>query len=445
MIELRRAKMGLPPITLPATVATTAGTRPGGLAGPTASGGSAASAASNTSGIRVSSSSQVSSAAEVMESEDERMHRFLTLLSASSQETDEPPDTKPRASLSLATVTIGNSGAPPAIRRGPTVPTALSRRMLHRQGAGYLDDNVAAIASAAADRFLATVLQQAAACRDRRLKGEELAKRERRERRRHRKRRRAESDERRRKKAEEWKKRRDKNLAAVRAADALAATKAAAGSSGSSSKSKSKKSKKANAQGNEPKIYGVTNGGKVPSIPNVNHELSDDSVDEEEDYYEDYYGEVKDSADDSAASDDSEDDDDDDEDSRYALLLRDIQRPLAAWGVTLTGKIGLGTKHLGRLEKDDEGEKSSDINTGLSEGVMTSNSGPDADGISSVVAVEADSPAIEIRSSPPKSPAMKPVKSGAATAGISTPETKKAETKQNIKFSPAIFVKELNR
>ena len=58
----------------------------------------------------------------------------------------------------------------------PTVPTALSRRILHKQGVGYLDGTVGAVVSAAGDRFLATVLQQTLVCRNERLKGAELVR-----------------------------------------------------------------------------------------------------------------------------------------------------------------------------------------------------------------------------------------------------------------------------
>jgi hypothetical protein len=58
---------------------------------------------------------------------------------------------------------------------GSTVPTPLARRMLHRQGVGYLDETVAMLTAAAADGFLATVLQQGVACRDRRVAGRELS------------------------------------------------------------------------------------------------------------------------------------------------------------------------------------------------------------------------------------------------------------------------------
>lgn len=430
MIELRRAKMGLPPMTQPHVAATATDARPGGAAGSITAGAPPPTAGSRFSGVRVLSLSQVNAAA--LETDDERMHRFLSLLSASSQEADELPDAKPPVSSATAAATTGSLADPSAVRRGPTVPTALSRRMLHRQGAGYLDDNVPAVASAAADRFLATVLQQAAACRDRRLKGEDLSKRERRERRRHRKRRRAELDDRRRIKGENWKKRKDKNLSAVRASDTLSAVKAAASSSGTSSKSKSKKSKKTSPQGNGTKMDGVTNGNKVPSIPPVNHYLSDDSVDEEENYYEDYYGEGHDSADDGAASDESEEEEDDDEESRYALLLRDVQRPLAAWGVTLTGKIGLGTMDPDTHEEEEEEGQSNNDDTGETEEIIPPDVGAD-DGASSAVIADAASPI----AGSGYSPASKVGESGTVATGISSPETKQAQTKQTSKSSPA--------
>jgi hypothetical protein len=92
-------------------------------------------------------------AAQAMRSEDAQMSRFLRLL----QETRD-------------------DGQPGEAVFGPTVPTALSRREMHRQGVGFADTAVAAVVSASADRFLASVLQQSIPCRDQRLKGMEVAR-----------------------------------------------------------------------------------------------------------------------------------------------------------------------------------------------------------------------------------------------------------------------------
>jgi hypothetical protein len=86
---------------------------------------------------------------------------------------------------------------------------------LQKQGVGYLDDTVAAVVSASADRFLATVLHQAAACRDQRLKGAELAQEAARHRKRHMQHYEADSDDRQRRK-EEKEKKRERNLPQLR-------------------------------------------------------------------------------------------------------------------------------------------------------------------------------------------------------------------------------------
>ena len=70
----------------------------------------------------------------------------------------------------------------------PTTPQNLSRRLLHKSSVGYLDDSVPLLTSALSDRFLATVLVQAMACRDRRIEGYKATLRQRKRRVRHRKR-----------------------------------------------------------------------------------------------------------------------------------------------------------------------------------------------------------------------------------------------------------------
>uniref|UniRef100_A0A7S1YEY3 Uncharacterized protein n=1 Tax=Grammatophora oceanica TaxID=210454 RepID=A0A7S1YEY3_9STRA len=55
--------------------------------------------------------------------------------------------------------------------------------------------------------------------------------------------------------------------------------------------------------------------------------------------------------DDDGARGGDDDDDDDDDDEGNMLVLRDLERPLFAWGMTLTGKVGLG---MVRIEKDEK-------------------------------------------------------------------------------------------
>ena len=69
----------------------------------------------------------------------------------------------------------------------PTTPASLSRRILHKSSVGYLDESLPLLLSAMSDRFLATVLAQGMACRNRRLEGYKALLKERKRRKRHRK------------------------------------------------------------------------------------------------------------------------------------------------------------------------------------------------------------------------------------------------------------------
>jgi hypothetical protein len=238
-------------------------------------------------------------AAAAVRLEDMQMQRFFHRLQARD-------DTRPDASS------------------GPTVPTALSRRILQKQGVGYLDDTVAAVVSASADRFLATVLHQAAACRDQRLKGAELAQEAARHRKRHMQHYEADSDDRQRRKEEKEKKRQKANLVAVEAAEVLTKSGKTPAKEGDPTANKSKKKKKVVVEDN------LTNGRKPKPHPEDDDDDSYDSVDEEEDYYRNYYGD-----------DNGNDGKDDEEEDDETLILRDIARPLEAWDFHLTGKEGM--------------------------------------------------------------------------------------------------------
>jgi hypothetical protein len=236
---------------------------------------------------------------------------------------------------------------------GPTVPTALSRRMLHRQGAGYYDGTVAAITSAAADRFLATVLQQAVACRDQRLKGVEIARQSTRKRKRHKRQYQESVDDRRRRKEERAAYRESVNLAAIAAADELQ-QKPSLNRQGqldsnitddsgvaTSSPPKSKKKKKAT---DAP----TTNGYKKRPSDLSDDEVSYDSIDEEEEYYEQYY------------SNDDNSSEEDDEDEDETMILRDLIRPLEAWDYHMNGKM---ETDVATLPKEDESNSENDSST----------------------------------------------------------------------------------
>ena len=317
----------------------------------------------------------------------------------------------------------------PLADAGPTVPTALSRRMLHTQGVGYLDETVAAITSAAADRFLATVLQQAVACRDQRLKGADSAKEEGRQRRKHYSLYQQDADDRKRRKLARKEAKFKANLAAIKASSDL--TQGISNSSGTGTSSSSKKSKKKLDDNGE---SSAATHPKAVKFDEHDGESSDDSIDEEEWYYREYFGgtgpvredarrrEGGGSGSDSAnnnnnnnasnngngsndanhskagtdtgvgnsaggsgtgggnnngnadnsnnnatstgdngagpaldnGDDDDEDEEEEDEETRYMLLLRDLEAPLKAWDMNLTGKIGLGVIPLEAREDQKE-------------------------------------------------------------------------------------------
>lgn len=158
MIELQRAKLGLPPAGVNPSMNSSNSTMAGNIYA-----GNNASSAEQPTPAEVATASLLS--------EDAQIQRFIDRL--------ERRDKK-----ITGTYHHHHQDSLPS-NNGPTVPTALSRRMLHRQGVGYLDDTVASVVSASADRFLATVLQQSIACRDQRLKGAAMAREAAKQRKRH--------------------------------------------------------------------------------------------------------------------------------------------------------------------------------------------------------------------------------------------------------------------
>lgn len=328
-------------------------------------------------------------AVEVLQTEDMQMKRFLQRLQY--QRDDSRPG---EASF------------------GSTVPTALSRRMLQRQGAGYLDSTVAAITSAAADRFLATVLQQAVACRDQRLKGAELTRQAERKRKRHKRQYLEDADGRRRRKDEREATREEINLAAIRAAEALTekstgpsafatATdigKQDVGDGNDAPDSAAKAKKKKKLVTDAMPMNGLKR--KVNDLPD--DEASYDSIDEEEEYYQEYYN---DDDDDNGAN--SEEDEEDDE----MMLLRDLARPLASWDFHLEGKMGMdrAAKHDHEINEDlalsdddienDEGDFMDTQHDELQHDVLMENGGSDDGGPATI-----PKPGSATKKTPNKSP-----------------------------------------
>ncbi|KAL7517029.1 hypothetical protein ACHAWX_001989 [Stephanocyclus meneghinianus] len=231
----------------------------------------------------------------------------------------------------------------------PTTPQNLSRRILHKQGVGYLDDAVSLLLSAASDRFLAAVLTQAAACRDRRLEGYKALLVERKERKRHRRKVLKERTERERRFREEIEKRRKGAEDAMKEAE------------------DGKKGVKAPiapvvAPALEEESFQVTQADleRLKEFRKDNEDL-----DAEEDYYHNYFGKNEYDWDDNevggktAPNGDNEEESDEYDseeeidDKQYDLLLRDIVRPLGAWGFDLTSKIGFSSADTGMDEESE--------------------------------------------------------------------------------------------
>jgi hypothetical protein len=247
----------------------------------------------------------------------------------------------------------------------PTVPTSLSRRILNRQGVGYIDGTVGAVVSAAADRFLATVLQQGLACRDERLKGAELIRGAEETRQAHREQYEADVEFRRKRKLEIEEKNKQICHNAIKAAETLkkfppppanaAASSTATTASGDTASTKKKKKKVDNA---------ATAGPPSKLKLKEDDESSVNSIDEEEAYHMEYFGDI------APVKKDKDDEDDD------MLILRDLARPLEAWDFHVLGKEGL--RAIDRAD-DSEDEESDDEKEEEEDGAPDSDEDEDDD------------------------------------------------------------------
>lgn len=237
----------------------------------------------------------------------------------------------------------------------PTTPANLSRRLLHRSGVGYLDAALPLLLSSLADRFLATVLVQATACRDRRLEGHDALRKEERRRVRHRSRVMRERRDRKRRWEEELKRRRGEAEKAVREAGVTLEHQsgrkggATVGHSGVKGRGMFRLSEKDREAAEE-------------------YRKQTEEMDAEEDYYNAYYNRKGkgDGGSNFSAIDVDQNDDDDDDDSeaeempedaeRYDIQLRDLVRPLRAWGFDIASKPGLVAKGNGWEDLSDGDE-----------------------------------------------------------------------------------------
>jgi len=197
----------------------------------------------------------------------------------------------------------------------PTVPTALSQRVLHTHGARTSDPAVAAFLSASADRFLATVLRQSIVCRDQRL-GEEMESKG--VRAKHYEHYRKSQRERAYRKRQREKDRTAYNHEAIKAAAELGTDK----------------KKKASIKRRRP--------------DDGDDEASYDSLDEEEDYYNNHYGKPK-------AVNSSDDEDEDIEGD--TLRLKDVHLPLQAFDFSIEGKLGLESEDESESSDGEEGDE----------------------------------------------------------------------------------------
>mmetsp|Transcript_30406 Transcript_30406/g.46640 ORF Transcript_30406/g.46640 Transcript_30406/m.46640 type:complete len:377 (+) Transcript_30406:127-1257(+) len=372
MIELQRARLGLPPIT-------SASKQPN--SNNTMTNNSHHQSVSATASAAAPAPTPQQAAAATLLTEDEQLKTFLQKMQDRNDNTTSD--------------------------RGPTVPTALSRRMLQRQGVGYLDDTVAAVTSAAADRFLATVLQQAVACRDQRIKGATLAREEARKRKRHRQQYKEDVADRHRRNEARMTERCKQHKSAIDAAEALN-KKSKDGAGDNPSKSKKKKKKPAPAETKE-------NGNKETSEEKKGQEedeASYDSLDEEEDYYQRMYGDEDD-------EEESENDEDDEDDTRFTVLLRDVVRPLEAWKINLTGKLGVGATP----DDASDGEDDSDEEEAKEDGDAAGGTGLQVDGIANDTGENPPSPSKGDSSDNPTTSAA-PTPVPGASAGTPTKVSK---------------------
>eukprot|EP00571_Detonula_confervacea_P011976 CAMPEP_0172306788 /NCGR_PEP_ID=MMETSP1058-20130122/7786_1 /TAXON_ID=83371 /ORGANISM="Detonula confervacea, Strain CCMP 353" /LENGTH=572 /DNA_ID=CAMNT_0013018781 /DNA_START=135 /DNA_END=1853 /DNA_ORIENTATION=+ len=235
----------------------------------------------------------------------------------------------------------------------PTTPSNLSRRLLHKSGVGYLDDSIPLLLSALSDRFLATVLVQGRACRDRRLEGYKALLKERRRRKRHCQRVSRERKSREKRFMDELGNRRRNAEGAIHDAKEL--------------EQQSKKSKGVSAAN---ATSGMAGKGPMYQLSEKEREAAVEykkqakDVDAEESYYNAYYGKNgedgknDDIVDDNNDMNDSEEEDESEEEleledaTQYDLSLRDLVRPLSAWGFDLTGKLGFADEEV--INSDDE-------------------------------------------------------------------------------------------
>lgn len=237
---------------------------------------------------------------------------------------------------------------------------------------GYTDPLVGTIISIASDRFLATILSQALVCRDRRIKGDELKRKEQRERERGEKRQRAWKE------GMEVKRRRLQQ----ELEDFVKKASGGGGGGGGGGKGVPRQEKKISNE-----LVRLLQTNRLEEELGGNKR---DCVQEEEEYYS---HEKERNGDDMHTPDqqqpqqqqpyeeDEEDDEDQEEEEEDILLLKDLVRPLRAWGMSsLAAKAGLASDIFVKMSKHDEKEQQDKTNVKQNNGDLEDYDDDDEEG-----------------------------------------------------------------
>jgi hypothetical protein len=277
---------------------------------------------------------------------DAKLQAFLHLL----------PSSLSRTTTKSSRSNSHGLGAEAEVLPFTSVPPSMARRTLQAQGVSFLDAQIATIASIAADKFIATLLAQAIACRSHRLKGGDVIRMQQAEQQDYQLRRRTESinrlSERKRKEQSQL----DAKRELIRAHRAWVIA--------NRDKSKRKKDPIASLQHTMMNAFdtvrsmefGAEKSNKATGPTSKSIKKPDkligeaDDKENKEDNFETAYGDNEDSLflhgdeTDGIAQrgfDGETGEEEEEDESRFSLQIRDVVNPLLAWGVNLTGKIGV--------------------------------------------------------------------------------------------------------
>lgn len=280
--------------------------------------------------------------------EDDKILAFLNRLNETSGATatvDQQTDDQdaPEANTDMAA----------AINSSTTVPAALTRRVLNRQGVGYIPgSHVDTMVSLAADHFLASVLQQAIICQRRRLEGEAMIKKDRNERREEKVKRRNEKITVAKARRDDWRQRQKTAEQVLKNLEAPPASAPGSASVGSTSKSK-KKLKKGDKDKDKKDAGSVASNKKskkssskrekaiAAAIASVTGDAPEEEVDKDEekkgdDFLDSEWLEWGDGSVLEELSDLEEESDDDDDEG---VKIQDVVRSVQPFGIELPGKF----------------------------------------------------------------------------------------------------------